>query len=164
MKKLKAGNAATKPHKDQRPSTSEKHPRKKGYQPSMRKVIRGRLRATPRIAMPPHRRILQAAAPFEKVNGTGAWDYCLKCFTQDTHSAFAAWYMKMPDQCGRLLSSSSMPSAHSPFFIVQRPVTETSDVWWWLLGRVVSSLHVGRCIGSYANAMMIGRHEILIKK
>ena len=33
--------------------------------------------------------------------------------------------MKMPDQCGRLLSSPSTPSVYSPFFIVQRPVTET---------------------------------------
>ena len=34
MKKFKTGDAATRPHKDQRPSSSEKHPRNDGYQPT----------------------------------------------------------------------------------------------------------------------------------
>lgn len=34
MKKFKTGDAATRPHKDQRPSSSEKHPRKGGYEPT----------------------------------------------------------------------------------------------------------------------------------
>ena len=34
MKRFKTGNPATRPHKDQRPSSSEKHPRGDGYLPS----------------------------------------------------------------------------------------------------------------------------------
>ena len=34
MKKFKGGDPATRPHKDQRPSSSEKHPRKEGYVPT----------------------------------------------------------------------------------------------------------------------------------
>ena len=34
MKKFKTGNAATRPHKDQRPASSEKHLRNDGYEPT----------------------------------------------------------------------------------------------------------------------------------
>ena len=53
MKKIKTGNAATRPHKDQRPASSEKHLRKGGYEPTrFRARLENALRNTDAIERP----------------------------------------------------------------------------------------------------------------